>query len=325
MSKLHSLLKLCRHILLATACIGATAAFAQPTWTPTRPVRLVVPYPAGGGTDIAARLVAGGVGNALGQPIVIENKAGANGVIAADYVYASNPDATTLLFGSGDVISISPHTYPKIQFKPSGFVPVAPIAKIGVVLAGRADIDAKTLPELIARAKVREYSYAHWGAGSNGRIGIEIFQAQSGVKPMLGVPYVGTAPALVGLLSGQVDLMLIPTPLVIASRSKLTVYGVASQERYPGLPDVPTLAELGYPVDANIWFGVLAPPGTPKEAVDAIQIQLSKVVNDPAAQARMKDLGLAPDLSNPKGFGDFVNSENQRWGAVIKAAGIKIE
>ena len=142
---------------------------------------------------------------------------------------------------------------------------------------------------------------------------------------MLGVPYAGTAPALAGLLSGQVDLMLIPTPLVIASRSKLTVYGIASPDRYPGLPDVPTLSELGYPVDANIWFGVLAPPGTSRDAIDAIQVQMSKVVNDPAAQARMKDLGLAPDTSNPRNFGEFVNSENQRWGAVIKNAGIKIE
>lgn len=314
-----------RSLLLAAVCVCASVASAQSGWSPNRPVRLVVPYPAGGGTDIAARLVAGGVGNALGQPVVVENKAGANGVIAADYVFAANPDATTLLFGSGDVISISPHTYPKIQFKPSGFVPVAPIAKIGVVLAGRADIDAKTLPDLIARAKGREYSYAHWGAGSNGRIGIEIFQSQSGIKPMLGVPYTGTAPALAALLAGQVDLMLIPTPLVIASRSKLTVYGIASPERYPGLPDVPTLAELGYPVDANIWFGVLAPPGTPKDAVEAIQAQLTKVVHDPATQAKMKDMGLAPDTSPARQFGDFVNTENQRWGTVIKNAGIKIE
>jgi len=316
-----------RSILAAGACAAmglGSAAFAQ-AWTPGKSVRLIVPYPAGGGTDIAARLIAVGMGTSLGQPVVVENKPGANGVIAADYVYGSPPDALTLLFGSSDVISISPFTYPKIQFQPDGFRPVAPIAKIGVVLAGRADIDAKTLPELVAKAKAREYSYAHWGAGSNGRIGIEIFQTQSGVQKLLGVPYQGTAPALVALLAGQVDLMLVPTPLVIANRSKLVIYGVASPQRYPGLADVPTLAELGYPVDADTWFGVLAPPGTPQPALDAIQVQMTKVVMDPAAQNRMKDLGLAPDLSNPKNFGAFVLSENARWGAVIKAAGIKIE
>jgi tripartite-type tricarboxylate transporter receptor subunit TctC len=300
-------------------------AWAQTAWTPSKPVKLVVPYPAGGGTDIAARLVAAGMGNSLGQPVMVDNKPGANGVIAADYVYAAAPDATTLLFGSADVISISPFTYPKIQFQPNGFSPVASIAKIGVVLVGRADIDAKTLPELVAKAKTKEYSYAHWGAGSNGRIGMEIFQTQAGAQKMLGISYLGTAPALVALLSGQVDLMLVPTPLVIANRGKLVIYGVASPERYAGLKDVPTLAELGYPVDANIWFGVLAPPKTPQAAIDAIQAQMTRVVHDPAAQARMIELGLQPDLSDPKGFAGFVLSENNRWGAVIKAAGIKIE
>jgi tripartite-type tricarboxylate transporter receptor subunit TctC len=309
--------------VLGGLCIGL--AWAQQAWTPAKPVRLIVPYPAGGGTDIAARLIAAGMGDSLGQSVVVDNKPGANGVIAADYVYAAPPDATTLLFGSADVISISPFTYPKIQFQPNGFSPVASIAKIGVVLAGRADIDAKTLPELVEKAKTKEYSYAHWGAGSNGRIGMEIFQSQSGAKKMLGVSYLGTAPALVALLAGQVDLMLVPTPLVIANRGRLVIYGVASPERYAGLKDVPTLAELGYPVDANIWFGVLAPPKTPQAAVDAIQAQMTRVVHLPATQARMIELGLQPDLSDPKSFAGFVLSENNRWGAVIKAAGIKIE
>lgn len=312
-------------LALATFFFLTTGVWAQGAWVPPKPVHLVVPYPPGGGTDIAARLIANGMGNSLGQPVIVDNKSGANGIIAADFVYAAAPDATTLLFGSADVISINPFTYPKIQFQPAGFRPVAPIAKIGVVLAGRADIDAKTLPELVAKAKTKEYTYAHWGAGSNGRIGIEIFQTKADVQKMLGVPYLGTAPALLALLSGQVDLMLVPTPLVIANRSKLVIYGVASPERYAGLKDVPTLAELGYPVDANIWFGVLAPPNTPQTAIDAIQVQMTKVVHDPSAQARMIELGLAPDLSDPRNFGGFVLSENQRWGSVIKAAGIKID
>jgi len=312
-------------VLPLLALSFAAPAAAQGPWTPTKPVRLVVPYPAGGGTDIAARLVAAGMGNSLGQPVVVENKPGANGVISADYVYAAAPDAGTLLFGSADVISISPFTYPKIQFQPNGFMPVSPIAKIGVVLVGRADIDAKTLPELVANAKKKEYSYAHWGPGSNGRIGMEIFQSQAGSQKMLGVSYLGTAPALVALISGQIDLMLVPTPLVIANRQRLVVYGIASPTRFAGLKDVPTLAEQGYPVDANIWFGVLAPPKTPQPAIEALRAQMTRVVRDPAAQARMIELGLEPDLSDPGRFAEFVLSENNRWGAVIKAAGIKIE
>jgi len=310
--------------LALCAVFAAHAQQAAQGWTATRPVRLVVPYPPGGGTDIAARMVAGGVANSLGQPMVVENKPGANGVIAADYVYDSAPDAATLLFGSGDVVSISPHTYPNIRFKPDGFVAVAPIAKIGVVLAGRPGLDAKTLPELIEAARKRQLSYAHWGVGSNGHIGMEIFQTQSKAQKMLDVPYLGTAPALLALLAGQVDLMLVPTPLVIANRDKLRVYGVAAPERYTGLKDVPTLKELGYPVDADIWFGVLAPPGTPQPAVEAIRRELGRVVQDPSVQARMIDQGLQPDSAGPAGFADFVKSENRRWGAVIQSAGIRI-
>jgi len=311
-------------LALFAACAAQAQQAAAPGWTASRPIRLVVPYPAGGGTDIAARMVAGGIAGSLGQPMVVENKPGANGVIAADYVYESAPDAGTLLFGSADVVSISPHTYPNIKFKPDGFSAVAPIAKIGVVLAGRPGLPARTVAELVAGARERQYTYAHWGPGSNGRIGMEIFQSQSGVQKMLDVPYLGTAPALLALLAGQVDLMLVPTPLVIANRAKLQVYGVASPQRYAGLKDVPTLAEQGYPVDADIWFGVLAPPGTPQPAIEAMRREFGRVVNDPAVQARMIEQGLQPDSAGAAGFADFVKAENHRWGAVIQSAGIRI-
>lgn len=313
---------------LALAGCGAPAVralAADAAWRPDKPVRLVVPYPAGGGTDIAARLLASGIGGGLGQPIVVENRPGANGIIAADHVYASPPDGSTLLFGSGDVVSINPNTYAKVGFKPEGFVAVAPVSMIGVVLCGRSDGPARTLAELVAEVRRRELSYAHWGAGSNGRIGIEIFQTQTGAKPLLGVPYQGTAPALLGLLSGQVDLMLVPTPLVLANRAKLAVYGVASPVRYPALKDVPTLAEQGFDVDANIWFGVLAPPGTPAAAVDVLRSRIVQVVRDPAAQQKMSENGFLPDLSDPALFGQFVRAEHARWGAVVRAAGIRIE
>lgn len=304
-------------------CLGGPA-MGQEGWTATRPIRLVVPYPAGGGTDIAARMIATGIAERLGRPMVVENKPGANGVIAADYVYGSAPDASTLLFGSGDVISLSPHTYTNYRFKPDGFSAVAPIARIGVVLAGRPGLEAKTLKELVASVQTRQYTYAHWGPGSNGRVAMEIFQTQTGAKKMLDIPYLGTAPGLMALLAGQVDLMLVPTPLLIANRSKLQVYGVASPTRYAGLPDVPTLQEQGYPVNGDIWFGVLAPPGTPQPAITALRRELGRVVADPSVQKSMIEQGLQPDTSDPGRFGDFIKNENQRWGAVVKAADIKI-
>ncbi|ANN67836.1 tripartite tricarboxylate transporter substrate binding protein [Bordetella bronchialis] len=316
---------LCLHSALAAlALCAAVPVAAQQAWTATRPIRLVVPYPAGGGTDIAARMIATGVADHLGRPMVVENKPGANGVIAADYVYGAAPDASTLLFGSGDVISLSPHTYTNYRFKPDGFAAVAPIARIGVVLAGRPGLEPKTLKDLVASVKTRQYTYAHWGPGSNGRVAMEIFQTQTGAKKMLDIPYLGTAPGLMALLAGQVDLMLVPTPLVIANRGKLQVYGVASPTRYAGLPDVPTLQEQGYPVNGDIWFGVLAPPGTPQPAIDAIRAELGRVVADPGVQANMIQQGLQPDTSDPARFGDFIVNENHRWGAVVKAADIKI-
>ena len=325
MPSFSQLRSLCLHSALAAlALCAAVPVAAQQAWTATRPIRLVVPYPAGGGTDIAARMIATGVADHLGRPMVVENKPGANGVIAADYVYGAAPDASTLLFGSGDVISLSPHTYTNYRFKPDGFAAVAPIARIGVVLAGRPGLEPKTLKDLVASVKTRQYTYAHWGPGSNGRVAMEIFQTQTGAKKMLDIPYLGTAPGLMALLAGQVDLMLVPTPLVIANRGKLQVYGVASPTRYAGLPDVPTLQEQGYPVNGDIWFGVLAPPGTPQPAIDAIRAELGRVVADPGVQANMIQQGLQPDTSDPARFGDFIVNENHRWGAVVKAADIKI-
>lgn len=321
-----------RHIVKATvlSLVGlATAglAVAQTAWTPTKPIKLIVPYAPGGGTDVLARIVVSSLGNSLGQPVIVENRPGANGIVGANAVFNAPPDGTTLLFAAADFISVAPHVYKKaVQFQPNGFRAVAPVAKMGFVLAGKSDGEAKTLQELVSKAKAKQqYSYGHWGPGSMAQMGMELLKSKAGIHGMLEVPFGGAAPMMTAVLGGQVNYAFIPTPLAIANKTKLKLYALGSPERFPVINDVPTLTESGYAIDADTWFGVLAPPNTPQTAVDAIQAQIAKVVNDPAVKARMADMGYTPMTADPHAFASFVEAENARWGAVVKAANIKVE
>jgi tripartite-type tricarboxylate transporter receptor subunit TctC len=311
-------------LLLAAGVAAAGMAGAQ--WSANKTIKLVVPYAPGGGTDVLARIVAQGLGTSLGQPVVVENRPGANGIVGANALYSAPADGTNLLFAAADFISVAPHIYTKeVTFQPNGFKPVAPVAKMGFVLAGRADSDVKTLRQLVAKAKTKDLTYSHWGPGSMAQMGMEIFKSKAGIPSMLQVPYGGAGPALTALLGGQVDLAFVPTPLAVANRDRLTFYAIGSPQRFPAIKDVPTLSEAGYAIDSDTWFGVLAPPGTPQPAIDAIQAQVTKVVNDPATRARFAEMGYTPFASDPRDFGRFVTAENARWGTIVKEANIKVE
>ncbi|MDF3833222.1 tripartite tricarboxylate transporter substrate binding protein [Cupriavidus basilensis] len=311
---------------IAAAVGGAQSVHAQPGWTPSRPLRLVVPYAPGGGTDVLARLVVAGIGNGLGQPIVVENRPGANGVIGANVVYGSPPDGLTLLFAAADFISVAPYIHKKVvQFQPNGFRPVAPVAKMGFVLAGRPDADTKTVQDIVAKAKTNLLSYGHWGPGSMAQMGMELLKTNAHIDNMLEVPFGGAAPVMTAVMGGQIDYAFIPTPLAVANRTKLRLYALGSPERFPSIKDIPTLTEIGYTVDADTWFGVLAPPNTPQAIVDTIQAQVVRVTSQAEFRSRMADMGYTPITIDPKKFGEFVQAENQRWGAAVKAARIRIE
>jgi tripartite-type tricarboxylate transporter receptor subunit TctC len=313
-------------LLFAFGVAAAGGVIAQSTWTAARPIKLVVPYAPGGGTDVLARIVAQGLGNSLGQPVVVENRPGANGIVGANALYAAPADGTNLLFAAADFISVAPHIYTKeVTFQPNGFKAVAPVAKMGFVLAGRADSEVKTLAQLVAKAKSKDLSYSHWGPGSMAQMGMELFKSKAAIPSMLQVPYGGAGPAMTALLGGQVDLAFVPTPLAVANRDRLTFYALGSPQRFPAIKDVPTLSESGYPIDSDTWFGVLAPPGTPQAAIDAIQAQVTKVVNDTATRARFSEMGYTPFAGDPRAFGKFVEMENSRWGGIVKAANIKVE
>ncbi|VTU34442.1 Argininosuccinate lyase [Variovorax sp. PBS-H4] len=316
-----------RTLAVAVGMALASGSFAaQPTWTPPGTVHLVVPYAPGGGTDVLARMVANQIGSSLGQPLIVENRPGVNGILGANYVFAAPPNGTTLLFAAADFISVSPHIYKKvIKFDPNGFKPVALVGKMGFVLASRSSNEVKNVAEFITQAKSREISYAHWGPGSMAQMGMELLRTKVEGTKALPVPYAGAAPVMAAVMAGDVEYGFVPTPLAMGSRSKIKLLASGSPERFAGLSDVPTLAELGYKVDADTWFGVLAPPNTPQPVIDALQAQVDKVVKDPAFRARLAEIGYTPSNIEPAAFGAFVHAENTRWGAVVKAANITVD
>jgi tripartite-type tricarboxylate transporter receptor subunit TctC len=321
---------LTRRTVLAALGTGAAGlpglSYAQGKWEPSSPIKLVVPYAAGGGTDVLARLISTQIGSALGQPLVIDNKPGVNGILGTNFVYGAPADGQTLLFAAADFISVAPHVYRKVvKFEPTSFAPVALIAKMGFVLASRADNDARDLADVIERAKAKEVTYAHWGPGSTSQMAMELLKSKVPSMKLLPVPYAGAAPVLNAVMAGDVQYGFIPTPLAIASQSKLKLYAIASPARFAGIKDVPTLAEKGYAVDADTWFGVLAPPKTPQNVVEAVQAQVVKASQDPQVRARMAEMGYTATSVAPRDFGGFIKSEYDRWGAVVRAANIRAE
>jgi len=324
--RIFSYLKLKQAFVLVLGLATVGDAGAQAIWTAPRPVKLLVPYAPGGGTDVLARIVVQRLGDGLGKSVVVENRPGANGIVGANAAYAAAPDGTTLLFAAADFISVAPHIYRKeVRFQPNGFRVVVPVAKMGFVLSGRADNEMKNLADLISRAKTKDYTYGHWGPGSMAQMGMELLKSQAGIPSMLQVPYGGAGPLLGALLGGQVELAFIPTPLAVANRSKLTFYALGSPQRFPSIKEVPTLTESGYQIDADTWFGVLAPPNTPQGIVDAIHAQVTQVTNDAAVKARFAELGYSPFYAAPREFASFVEAENARWGVIVKASNIKVD
>lgn len=314
---------------LTFAAAAAPHAFSAPAnapaWVAEQPVKFVVPFPAGGGADVAARIVANAIGNKLGQPIIVDNKGGAGGAVGAQYVEKARADGYTLLVASADTHSIYPHVYTRPIFQAQEFTAVAPITRIAYVLMGRADLPAKNIAEVVALARKGKLSYASWGPGSASHAAMSMFLGAADLKDLLHVPYTGSAPAVQALMGGQVDLMMVPMPLAVANRSRLIVYGVSAQSRSDAMKDVPTLIEQGFPVDANFWIGLLGPAKMSPAAVAAIAARVHEAVADPGVQGKLLALGMVPHLLPQPEFASYVNGEYGRWGQVIRSAGIKID
>lgn len=311
--------------LIAAALIGpALIGNAQEAWKPSGPIKIVVQFPPGGGADVLARLVGQGMQERLGQTVIVENKAGASGAIASDYVYTAPADGLILLAATADAQAMYPHLKP-VKFETTKFVPVAGFAKTAYVLMGRLDLPAADLKELLSLMKKQSVTYSTAGAGSSMHVFTSVFAKTAKVDNLLHVPYQGAAPALQALLGGQVDLMMVPLAIAVQHRSKLKAYGVTSGERIDAMKDVPTLSEQGLPIIAESWAGLVAPPGTPVAVTAALAKAVRETVSSPNIQKRMPEMGWTPLTGTQAEFSKYYGDEYRKWGDAIRAANIKLD
>ena len=295
---------------------------------PTRPVRWVVGYPAGGATDIMARLIGARLSERLGQQFVIENKPGAGNNIGTDTVVHAAPDGyTVLLVNPANAINAT--LYVKLSFNfLRDIAPVAGISRVPNVMTVNPNVPAKTVAEFIEYAKANpgKINMASSGNGTSVHFSGELFKAMTGVQ-MQHVPYRGSAPAMTDMLAGQVQVIFDNMPSVIPhiKSGSLRALGVTTAERSPQLPDVPTVGETVKGYEASAWFGMGAPKGTPKEIIDKLNNEMNEILAEPAMKVRLADLGAVPIVATPEEFGKLVESETEKWKKVVEFAGVKVE
>ena len=315
-----------RIALAAGLALGmGTVASAQDGY-PNKPITMVVPASAGGTTDLAARMTAQALGPVLGQTLVVENKGGGNGNIAAAQVKRAEADGYTLLMQYSGFHVISPHLG-KSSWELKDFVPVANVLSAPQIVVVRGDLPVNTMQELVAYAKANpmKLNYASSGNGSLQHVtGVQLERA-AGVQ-MMHVPYKGTGPALQDLLGGQVDLTFGTAPPFMPhiQAGKLKVLAVTGKERLPSLTDVPTTAETGFPgVNATSWFAMFAPAGTPAAIVSKLESDVRNALAEPAFQQKARDQGAAADFMDSKALGDMVQRDWDMWAQIVKEANIK--
>jgi tripartite-type tricarboxylate transporter receptor subunit TctC len=320
-----------RYAVIATlgAVLAAAAAGAEEANFPDHPIRVIVSVPAGGGVDTVTRIVAAKVSALLGQPMPVENKAGASGSVAADYVFHADPDGYTLLASQPAPITTAPFLYKSLNYDPTQLTPVAIMSHVPNVLLVRPDFPAKTVQELIAYAKANpgKLNYASQGIGTTSHLTTELFQTITHIQ-LVHVPYKGTAPALNDLIASHVDLFFneLATSIELNKAGKARILAVATKQRVAAIPDVPTLEEAGVPgCESDTWNAWTAPPKTPAFAVAKLNDAVNKVMKDPQLLERYKELSLSPGGGSPEQMAAFLKAETQRWSAVIKAAGIQPE
>lgn len=311
--------------LVMAAC--SSLSFAQaPSW-PTKPLRVIVNFPPGGAADQLARAIGQPLQEALGQPVVIENRAGANGNIGGEVVAKAPNDGYTLLMSSGGMVSINPHLYPKMAFDPTkDLIPVAAAARVLVFLEVKPTLPVDNVKEFLAYLKANpgKLSFGSPGNGSSPHLAAEMMKAQTGLYAVH-VPYRGAAPAMQDLLGGQLDFMFDPgIGLQQVKSGKLKLLAVGSSKRSPLFPDVPTLAESGLEgFDADSWFGFYAPAGTPPAVVSRLNADINKALGTQAVKDRISAIGGIPAPMSPSDFNLRASIDSTRFGALIKERGIK--
>ncbi len=321
--------KQCTTLAIAALALGTIGSAGAQGVYPAKTVTMVVPTAAGGTTDLSARMLAQALAPVLGQSVVVDNKGGGNGNIAASIVKRAEVDGYTLLMQYSGYHVISPHLTKVAQWAQSDFQPVANVISAPQIIVVRADLPVKTLPDLIAYAKANpgKLNYASSGNGSLQHVTGAMLEQQGGIR-MVHVPYKGTGPALQDLLGGQVDLTFGTAPPFMPhiAAGKLRVLAVTGKQRLPSLPDVPTTAEAGYPkVDATSWFAVFAPAAVPKAVVDKLTADIRTVVQNAAFQQKAQEQGATADYQAPAQLGDKVKADLANWASVVKSSKIEAE
>jgi len=313
--------------LIAALCAVGAPAFAQDKW-PSKPIKYIVPFPPGGTTDILARLIGQKLSTALGQPVLVENKAGAGGNIGSDFVAKSAPDGYTILGGTISSHAINVSMYKEMPYDPvKDFVPITLIGTNANVLIVAPSNPAKTAQELIAQAKAKpgSMSFASAGNGTSQHLSGELFKAMAGLD-MVHIPYKGSAPAIQDVMAGQVPMMF-DTTVVAAPHIKsgsVRALAVTSTKRVKGMETIPPLSEAGVPGYQIVsWQGIFAPAGTPKDIVVRLNAELVKIIAMPDIRERLDSLGVDPVANTSEEFSAFQKAEIAKWAKVIKDANIK--
>src|SRR5882672_6088371 len=310
------------------ALLLCTAAQPQDAY-PSKPVRLVLPFPRGGGTDILGRLVAERLAARLGQPVVTENRGGAGGNVGAEAAARATPDGYTLLFAA-TTLAISPSLYAKLNYDPfRDFAPISLVATVPNVMITHPSVPARTLQEFIALAKSKpgEMNFGSGGSGTSNHLGGELFNMVAGVK-LVHIPYKGVNLAMNDAMAGNVQLVLIgitaAAPQIKAG--KLRALAVLAPQRSAALPEVPTAAEAGLPgFDVTTWYGLLAPAGTPRQIIERLNVELVRTMNEPDLKERLAGMAAEPRTSTPEEFAAYIREEAVRWGDVVRKAGLRAD
>lgn len=327
-----------RALLAASLCagwvlhgIGLAQAQAQAQTYPDRPIKMVVPFPAGGPTDNMARIISDRLGAVLGQSVVVENRGGgAGGSIGAKAVATADPDGYTILITPGGALTTGPAVHKNIGYDPAkAFVPVAYLIEAPLIVCVHPDVPAKTVAELVAYAKANpgKVSWGSQGFGTAPHLLAELFKLETGVK-IVHVPYRGTAPMLAAVVAGQVQIVVDPTTTSLpqVEAGKLRPLAVTSKQRFAKLPNVPTTAEAGFPnLQNTFWLGVVAPAGTPPAIIDKLNAAFRESLAPAETRARLAALGAEIKTGTPAEFGKILADELAKWTAVVGAANIKVE
>jgi tripartite-type tricarboxylate transporter receptor subunit TctC len=324
-----------RKFASVAACLAAAAAAFPCTVSaqsdyPNKPLRLIVPFPPGGSTDIIGRIVAQRLGEKLGQQIVVDNRGGAGGTIGTDAAAKASPDGYTLAVGTTSTHAVAPGAYSKLGYDPiKDFAPVSLVAVTPYLLVVNAQVPAKSLKEFVTLAKSQpgKLNYASAGAGSTTHLAMEMLKDVAAIN-VVHIPYKGNGPAEVAVLAGEVQAIFGSMPALLAQvkANKLRPLAVGTARRSPAVPDVPTVAELGYPqFEAALWLGIVAPAGTPARVVERLGRELNAIVTTPDFREAMDKNGAEPIGNTPEQFATLIRQEADRYGKVVKALGIKLD